>query len=120
MTATIYFDNPPELTASGGDLYAPNTKYDYEPLKYDYQPIPTAAAKHADPWYAPGPSTTTKAEPGYTFYPDQTLANEAARSQIFMADMLAFLLLAFLLAGAVLWLRDIVRVLRGRIHRTRN
>ena len=113
MTATSYVDNPPEPTASGGDLYATGTQYDYEPL-------PTNVAKHTDPWYAPEPSTTAKAETGYTFYPDQTLANEAARVQIFMADMLAWMILAVLVAGAVLWIRDIVRFLRGRIHRARN
>ena len=103
--STIYFDNT-RPAAKGGDLYARGG---------------LVADLHAkQPWYAPEPSTTTKAETGYTFYPDQTLANEAARAQIFMADMLAWMILAVLVAGAVLWIRDIVRYLRGRIHRARN
>ena len=118
MSATILFDTHPEPTASGGDLYALNTKYDYEPLKYDYQPLPTTAAKHNDPWYAPEPSTTTKAETGYTFYPIEDLAAEQAKSTIFLADVAALCLAAGLLYGLVLIGRDIVGFIRSRKRRS--
>ena len=111
MSATIFFDNPPEPTASGGNLYAPNTKY-------DYQPLPTTAAKHNDPWYAPESSTTTKAETGYTFYPIEDLAAEQAKSTIFLADVTALCLAAGLLYGLVLIGRDIVGFIRSRKRRS--
>ena len=56
---------------------------------------------------------------GATFY-GASWCPHCRAIQPFMADMLAWMILAVLVAGAVVWIRDIVRFLRGRIHRARN
>lgn len=128
MTQTTH--SPITATASGGDLYVPDcppkqvgTVTDasghvgtklvdgcngkalstfFDNPKYDYEAIPS--------------TTTAKAQTGWTFYPDEPLADQAAHAQIFMADMLAVLMLAFILAGAVLIGRDLVALIQARFR----